>query len=156
MLFVCKKRNIQTIKPILLVLLLVLCSGKSSIYLENWKWIQQCLLQSYNYVADSRLKKWELSVAPEGFFRLRKFHVSGKQEYFSFHFSRLKDVRYDGVADSGNIVFNTLADDIIVQTFNDAEGNVDSMSTVLKIPVINMRIQKLDSLRKALMMFQHR
>jgi len=103
-------------------------------------------LQFFNQAAIP-LKKWEISVGPEGFFRLKKYFASGKQEYFSFNFKRLKDIKYEGTNDSGSVVFTTINDDIIVQTYNDPKGNIDSMSTVLALPVLNMSMEKLDSLR---------
>lgn len=124
-------------------------------YEDSWEWIQRCLLQSYNTFSGVSVKKWDLSVNPEGFFRLKKIFPSGKQEYFSFNISRLKDVSYNGSPDSGEIIFTTREDDIIVQTYNDPKGNIDSMSTMFKLPVLGMDSRKIDSLRTALLMFKH-
>lgn len=132
-----------------------LSSWRFSKYEESWEWIQRCLLQSYNQLSETSLKKWDLSVSPEGFFRLKKVFPSGKQEYFSFNISRLKEINFRGSSDSGEIIFVTREDDIIVQTYNDPHGNIDSMSTVFKLPVLGMEPQKLDSLRNALLMFKH-
>jgi hypothetical protein len=41
-------------------------------------------------------------------------------------------------------------DDIIVQTYDDPKGNIDSMATTLTIPVKDMTPEKLDSLNDAL------
>lgn len=122
---------------------------------ESWVWIQRCLLQSFNQSAGSPLKKLDLSVTPDGFFRLRKYFPTGKQEYFSFRFTRLSEIEYEGSVASGNIVFKTLSDDIIVQTYNDPRGNIDSMSAFLAVPVVNMEPERVDSLRNALLMFKH-
>ncbi|MBC7915390.1 MAG: hypothetical protein H7Y07_14850 [Pyrinomonadaceae bacterium] len=122
---------------------------------EYWKWIQRCLLQSYNQSADNSLKKWDLSVSPEGFFRLKKYFPSGKQEFFSFHFRRLKDLEFSGTGTSGNIIFKTFEDDIIVQTYNDPKGNLDTMSAVLRLPVLNMQSEILDSLRTSISEFKN-
>jgi hypothetical protein len=122
---------------------------------ETWKWLQRCLLQSFNQSADGNLKKWELSVTPEGFFRFKKYFPSGKQEYYSFNFTRLKDVGFYGTSASGDIIFKTKEDDIIVQTYNDPAGNIDSMSTTLILPVLNMEPERLDSLRTTILMFKH-
>jgi hypothetical protein len=48
----------------------------------------------------------------------------------------------------------TKADDIIVQTYNDRHGDVDSMTTVLNIPVKNIEPERLDSLREAFNYFK--
>jgi hypothetical protein len=47
-----------------------------------------------------------------------------------------------------------MADDIIVQTRNDRKGDVDSMTTVLNIPVRNMEPERLDSLKEAFNFFK--
>lgn len=122
---------------------------------ETWKWVQRCLLQAFNHLAEDGLKKWDLSVTPEGFFRFRKVLPTGKQEYYSFHFNRLKQVSFSESPKSKIIVFETLSDDIIVQTFNDPKGNIDSMSTHLFVPVMDTGMISLDSLRTALSMFKH-
>ncbi|MBC8052146.1 MAG: hypothetical protein H7Y13_03705 [Sphingobacteriaceae bacterium] len=122
---------------------------------ESWIWIQRCLLQAFNHTSGNQLKKWELSVTPEGFFRLRKYFLSGKQEYFSFHLSRLKDINYNGTSQWGDLIFKAIEDDIIVQTYNDPKGNIDSMATILSIPVLDMEPERLDSLRNALIVFKH-
>jgi hypothetical protein len=118
-------------------------------------WIQRLLLQAYHQSATMELKKWDLSVTPEGFFRLRKQFPSGKKEYFSFNFKRIADISYDGSTDSGEIVFITSGDDIIVQTYNDPNGNIDSMASVLRIPVINIGKGQVDSLKNTVLMFKH-
>jgi len=50
--------------------------------------------------------------------------------------------------------FKTLNDDIIVQTYDDPKGNIDSMSTVLDIPVKSISAERLDSLNSALQYFK--
>lgn len=81
------------------------------------------------------LRKFEFTITSEDFFRYRKIYTNGKSEYFSFGIARLADVRYLGTAASGRMIFTTRADDIIVQTYNDPRGNVDSMATDLSIPL---------------------
>ncbi len=81
------------------------------------------------------VKKAEFTVTGEGFFRYRKTYTNGKSEYYSFGIGRLADVYYLGTAVAGRIIFRTRADDIIVQTYNDPRGNVDSMATELSVPL---------------------
>jgi len=133
----------------------ILISWRSALREEPWAWIQRCLLQAFNQSAKASLKKWDLCVTPDGFFRLRKHFPTGKQEYFSFHFQRLKEVQYEGTSTAGEIVFKTIEDDIIVQTFGDPKGDIDSMSTMFKLPVLDIRAGQLDSLRNALIAFKH-
>ena len=121
----------------------------------DWlSWTNKCLLQSYDPSADTKLKKWELSVTPDYFIRLRKTYAKGKQEYYSFNLHNFNDFDYSGSTGSGTLQLKTMADDIIVQTRNDRHGDVDSMTTVLNIPVKNMEPERLDSLREAFNYFK--
>jgi hypothetical protein len=122
---------------------------------QDWlSWANRCLTQSYDPSGDAKLKKWELSVTPEYFVRLRKTYAKGKQEYYSFNLHQLNDMDYLGNTNNGTLELKTMADDIIVQTRNDRNGDVDSMTTVLNIPVRNMEPERLDSLREALNYFK--
>jgi hypothetical protein len=117
-------------------------------------WANKCLSQSYDASGDSKLKKVELLVTSDYFIRLRKTYAKDKQEYYSFNLQKLNDVDYFGNANTGILQFKTVADDIIVQTYNDRHGDIDSMTTVLDIPVKNMEPERLDSLREALNYFK--
>jgi hypothetical protein len=122
---------------------------------EDWlTWANKCLTQSYDPSADAKLKKWELSVTPEYFVRLRKTYAKGKQEYYSFNLHAFNDMDYLGNTNNGTLELKANADDIIVQTYNDRNGDVDSMATALNIPVKNMEPERLDSLREALNYFK--
>lgn len=122
---------------------------------QDWlSWVNRCLNQSYDPSRDTKLKKFELSVTGDYFLRLRKTYAKGKQEYYSFNLHRLYDMSYLGNTASGTLELKTIADDIIVQTYNDRSGDVDSMTTVLNIPVKNMEPERLDSLRDALNYFK--
>lgn len=84
------------------------------------------------------------------FLRLRKTYQHGKQEYFSFHLNKLDSVKYLGETTPGQLQFKTIADDIIVQTYEDPKGDIDSMATILDIPVKGMSPQRVDSLNEAI------
>jgi hypothetical protein len=114
----------------------------------------KCLMQSYDASADPKLKKFEFSVTTDAFVRLRKTYAKGKEEYYSLNLHQLNDVDYLGNTSSGTLQLKTMADDIIVQTRNDRKGDVDSMTTVLNIPVKNMEPDRLDSLREAFNYFK--
>ena len=122
---------------------------------DELKWIQKVLSASYNQAADTGLKKWDLTVTLDGFFRLRKHFTSGKQEYFSFNLKRVSDIDFDGTLNSGDIIFTTSEDDIIVQTYNDPKGNIDSMTSILSLPVIDVKPEQIDSLKNNISMFKH-
>lgn len=117
---------------------------------QTISWSNQCLFQCFDASGEIKLKKWDLSLTADAFLRFRKTYLNGRQEYYSFNLRRFKDLDYLGTATRGTIRIKTLADDIIVQTYNDRKGNVDSMTTTLSIPVKNMDAERLDSLYNAL------
>jgi hypothetical protein len=128
---------------------------KSAFNEQDWlTWANRCLYQSYDPSGDTKLKKWELSVTPDYFIRLRKTYAKGKQEYYSFNLHQFNDMDYFGNTHAGTLQLKTTADDIIVQTRDDPKGDVDSMATVLDIPLKNMEPERLDSLRDALNYFK--
>jgi hypothetical protein len=122
---------------------------------QDWLlWANKCLSQSYNPSGDLKLKKWDLSITSDAFLRLRKTYQKNKQVYYSFNLNKLNEVDYLGNSIKGVIQLKTIADDIIVQTYNDRKGDVDSMTTVLNIPVKDMGTERLDSLKEALNYFK--
>ena len=121
---------------------------------EMVAWTNKCFAQSFDVSADAKLKKWELLLTNDSFIRFRKTYQNNKQEYFSFHLHRLNDMSYLGDGTSGTLQFKTTEDDIIVQTYNDRKGDVDSMANILSIPVKNMSAERLDSLHTAIEYFK--
>jgi len=117
-------------------------------------WGNKCFFESYDPSGDIKLKKWDLVLTNDAFIRLRKTYQNGKQEYFSLQLHRLSDMNYLGTTDEGTLQFKTIADDIIVQTYNDRNGDIDSMATQLNIPVKNMQLQRLDSLQMVINYFK--
>ncbi|MGN6180731.1 MAG: hypothetical protein ACTHNW_16230 [Mucilaginibacter sp.] len=117
-------------------------------------WSNKCFFESYDPSGDAKLKKWDLVLTNDAFIRLRKTYQNGKQEYFSFQLHRLDNMNYTGTADEGTLQFKTVADDIIVQTYNDRNGDIDSMATQLDIPVKNMQPERLDSLKMVINYFK--
>jgi len=121
----------------------------------DWfSYVNRCLAQSYDPSGDPKLKKVELSLTTDYFIRLRKTYAKERQEYYSFSLHHLSDFDYLGSTTTGVLHFKTAADDIIVQTYNDRHGDVDSMTTVLDIPVKNMEPERLDSLHEAISYFK--
>jgi len=122
---------------------------------KEWlDWSNKCLSESYDPSTDVKLKKWEIIVTPEHFIRLRKTYQHGKQEYYSFHLNKLDSINYIRETTGGQLHFKTIADDIIVQTYEDPKGNIDSMATVLDIPVKGMSPGRVDSLNDAIKYFK--
>jgi len=122
---------------------------------QDWlSWGNKCLSASYDPSADPKLKKWEVLLTDDSFIRLRKTYQNNKQEYFSFQLQKLDSISYTGDATTGTLKLKAKADDIIVQTYNDRQGNIDSMANVLNIPLKNMEPKRLDSLEEALNYFK--
>ncbi|HVX00285.1 MAG TPA: hypothetical protein VHA52_07610 [Candidatus Babeliaceae bacterium] len=116
-------------------------------------WSNQTLTRIYD-PSGEKLKKWELNITDDFFLRFRKTYTNGKQEYFSCQLHNFNDVDYNGTESKGTLTISTKADDIIVQTYNDRKGNIDSMTTSVNIPVKNLEPEQLDSLRDALLSFK--
>lgn len=134
---------------------LLLCGFKTNPDAQQMLgWSNRLLTHVYDPSNEVKLKKWELSVTDDYFLRFRKTYQNGKQEYYSCQLHAFNDMDYIGTTASGLIRINTKADDIIVQTYNDRKGDVDSMATTLTIPVKNMEAEQVDSLRNALLFFK--
>jgi hypothetical protein len=122
---------------------------------QDWLlWTNKVLTQSYDPTGDAKLKKWDLAVTNDDFIRLRKTYQKGKQVYYSFNLGKLNGMDYFGDTYKGTIRLKAVEDDIIVQTYNDRKGDVDSMATTMSIPVKNMPAERLDSLQHALEYFK--
>ncbi|SEP38125.1 hypothetical protein [Mucilaginibacter sp. OK283] len=124
---------------------------------QEWlNWSNKCLTESFNPPPDIALKKWELTLTNDYFLRLRKTYQHDRQEYFSFNLHRLNNVEYLGSDTTGILKLSTLTDDIIVQTYEDPKGDLDSMATTIDLPVKHMSPARLDSLKTALNYFKTR
>jgi hypothetical protein len=120
---------------------------------QQWLvWCNKCLLQSYNYFAATNIKKSDLNITYDGFVRYRKIYQNGKQEYFSFHLHRFKDLDFQpDNAEGGKLNLHTIGSDVIVQTYTDPNGDIDSMATTLTIPVRGLLPAQADSLKMGLL-----
>lgn len=146
-----------TITPLIALAVVFLCAFTAKMGEKEWlDWSNKCLEQSFDPGTDVKLKKWEISVTPEHFIRLRKTYQHGKQEYFSLYLNKLDSVNYQGTPAAGQLRFKAIADDIIVQTYDDPKGDIDSMSTVLNIPVKGLSRERLDSLNDAINYFKNK
>lgn len=115
------------------------------------EWGSRCFYQNFDHLAEAKLKGWDFKLTDDAFLRFRKTYATGKQEYYSFNLRRFKDMDYLGNVSRGVLRIHTKADDVIVQTFNDPKGNVDSMSTTMKIPLRDMSAERVDSLFNTLL-----
>ena len=123
---------------------------------EMLSWSNKCLTESYDPSGQAKLKKWELVLTDDAFIRLRKTYTNGKQEYFSFQLHRFTDMNYLGSTVNGTLQLKAVADDIIVQTYDDPHEDIDTMATQLNIPVKNMEPERLDSLQMVLNYFKNK
>jgi hypothetical protein len=119
---------------------------------QEWiNWVNKFLTESYDPTVEPKLKKYEITLTPDHFIRLRKTYQQGKQEYYSFNLKRFTELGYiAGSAATDTLQIKTQADDIIIQTYEDPKGDVDSMATHWEIPVKKVSQQRLDSLKQAL------
>lgn len=93
-----------------------------------------------------QIKRYELSVTASGFCRYKRYFQNGKIEYFAFNFLKYKDVDFFGRPERGLLYLRTNADDVIVQTYKDRGGDVDSMASYMIIPLKQVEAEDLNSL----------
>lgn len=113
------------------------------------------VLSSANLV-QQKIKKLDLQLTRDGFFRLRRTYLNGKQEYFSFSFSEFEEMNYLGTAQSGTLILKTQPESIIVQTFRDSRGNIDTMATSLKLPIQQVDAADLNQLQECFLRIRER
>jgi hypothetical protein len=119
--------------------------------LEETVFVQKMLKDHYNELAiKPALKRYELNVTNSGFCRYKRFYTSGKVEYFSFNLAKFKDIDYYGTDKTGQLLLRTSGDDVIVQTYNDRQGDVDSMASYMSIPLKNVEAEQLSDLSERL------
>jgi len=116
-------------------------------------WGNRALTEAYDPSGEPDIAKWEITLTTDHFIRIRKTYQQGNQEYYSLNIKRIKGMDYlraaaDTLADTLQI--RTLTDDIIIQTFDDPNGDLDSIATSLKIPVAKLSPGRLDSLKEAI------
>lgn len=119
---------------------------------QEWiNWGNRFLNESYDPTAEPKLKKYEITLTEDHFIRLRKTYQHGKQEYYSFNLKRFAELGYlPGTAETDTLELKTQADDIIFQTYEDPQGDIDSMATHWDLPVKKLSPKRLDSLKQAL------
>lgn len=122
-------------------------SSVSPDLLELMKQSQDKLNADYALDADKfKMKKTEIQLTRDGFFRCRRTFISGKQEYYSFSFSAFEELNYLGNEQNGWVILNVKPEGIIVQTFRDPKGNIDTMATQLRLPFKNLKAADLQML----------
>jgi len=114
---------------------------------EESEIIQKKLLALYDSNSTEKfIKRYELSVTKSGFCRYKVYYQNGKIEYFSFNFLKYKDMDFLGSASRGMLYLRTMEDDVIVQTYNDRMGDIDSMASYMVIPLRSVEPLDLNTL----------
>ena len=126
-----------------------LCAFSDPESMEQYAiYLHKTLTDHYDSSQESdQVKRYELNVTNNGFCRYKRYFNNGKTEYFAFKLSKFKDMDYYGTTTSGKLYIHTKGDDVIVQTYKDRGGDVDSMSTQLIIPLKNMEAEDLNLIR---------
>ena len=113
--------------------------------------LQKSFTEHYDASQESSvIKKYELNVTNTGFCRYKRYFNNGKIEYFAFKLAKFKDLDYYGTTRAGLLYLRTRNDDVIVQTYNDKKGDVDSMGTCVVIPLKNIEAEDLNQIRESL------
>lgn len=117
--------------------------------------MQKKLVDHYDRSQEAAgLERGELMVTNTGFCRYKKFFENGKIEYFSFNLLKFKDLDYLGTVSHGRLLLHTEEDDVIVQTYNDKLGDLDSMASDLTIPLKNIDAEELVDFSRRLRLMQ--
>lgn len=137
------RRSVNAFSVIIMAgfgLYLGITSFKNANHIHDLVLETQAQLNQYYDVdqAPVKLKKFELVLTDDGFVRYRKYLSGGKQEYYSFSLLRFKNLNYLGNTERGSLILQAFDEDVIVQTYNDPKGNLDSMSHSLSLPLKNI------------------
>ncbi|RZL66764.1 MULTISPECIES: hypothetical protein [Pedobacter] len=111
-------------------------------------YLQKSLSDHYDFSQESnQIKRYELNITNNGFCRYKRYFNNGKTEYFAFKLAKFKDMDYLGNATSGKLYLKTKGDDVIVQTYKDRGGDVDSMAKQVVIPLKNIEAEDLNLIK---------
>ena len=114
--------------------------------------LQKSFTDHYDFSQESdQIKRYELNITNNGFCRYKRYFSNGKTEYFSFKLAKFKDMDYTGSNTSGKLYLHTKGDDVIVQTYKDRGGDVDSMATQIVIPLKNVEAEDLNLIKDNLL-----
>ena|SRR5579875_1488035 len=137
-------------RSILAAVLLVCCSFEND-ELENLvPALQSTLQHSLSTPPQIDAAKTRLEVNKAGFVRYTQFFKNGKENYASLNLGRFLKMDYWGTTASGTLIIRAVKNNVIVQTYHDPRGDVDSMSTHLDIPVASIEPEQLDAVEHQL------
>lgn len=129
-----------------------LCAFSDPETLEQYTgYLQKSFTDHYDSSQENgKVKSYELNVTNNGFCRYKRYYNNGKTEYFAFKLAKFKDMDYYGTTNAGKLYIRTKGDDVIVQTYKDRGGDVDSMATQIIIPLKNVEAEDLNQIRNNL------
>ncbi|WP_131535829.1 hypothetical protein [Pedobacter nototheniae] len=147
-----KKFTLSLKLPVMMAFSLFLCAFTTLDTTDEYvNYLQKSFTDHYDFNQESnQIKKYELNVTNNGFCRYKRYFNNGKIEYFAFKLAKFKDMDYIGSTTSGRLYLHTKSDDVIVQTYNDKRGDVDSMGTCIAIPIKNIEAEDLNMIRETL------
>ncbi len=138
------------VRSIMPIVLLVCCSFSSN-ELENLlPSLQTNLQHSLRTLVEVNAAKTKLEVTINGFVRYTETLKSGKQNYTSLNLSKFLKMDYFGTSQAGFLILYAEKKIVIVQTFHDPKGEVDSMSNHLDIPFAAIEPEQLNSVENQL------
>jgi len=147
-----KKFTISLKISLILALSVILCSFSDPESMEQYVGnLQKSFNDHYDFSQESnQIKRYELNITNNGFCRYKRYFNNGKTEYFAFKLSKFKEMDYLGNASAGKLYLRTKGDDVIVQTYKDRGGDVDSMATQITIPLKNIEAEDLNAIQENL------
>ena len=141
-----KKFTIGLKISVISVVCTTLCAFSDPDTIEHYtSFLQKSFLDHYDISQESKqIKRYELNITNNGFCRYKRYYNNGKTEYFAFKLAKFKDMDYFGSPTAGKLFIRTKGDDVIVQTYKDRGGDVDSMATQVIIPLKNVEAEDLN------------
>jgi len=140
----------MTYRGALAIVLLVCCSFKSDEVEDLVPALQNTLQHSLLTSPQLNPAKTKLEVNQAGFVRYTQTLRSGKQNYASLNLCKFYKMDYWGTTASGTLIIRSVKNNVIIQTFNDPSGDVDSMSTHMDIPISSIEPEQLNALEQQL------
>ncbi len=96
-------------------------------------------------------KKSNLNITDNGFLRYNKVFKNNKTEYTSVQIKKIVSIDYFGKENAGWLSIKSGAESVIVQTYNDPDGNIDTMTNEIKIPLMNITTQEITHINNRLL-----
>ncbi len=137
-------------RSIVLVILLICCSFYSNELYDACQSLQVNLNRSLYLLPTINAAKTKLEVTKTGFVRFTQTFKSGKQNYTSLNLNKFSAIHYWGTTQAGILVLTSIKNDVIVQTFHDPAGDVDSMANHLDIPLAIVEPEQLVTVQNQL------